>query len=481
MAADLAARPRRRVHRLVALAVAVILPAAIATPAADAITTATLTRYPYLTDVVGSNATVNWATSGSAISGYATYGTVASGNCDAARVTATKTHITVNGVGEYQWKAQLPVAPDTAYCYRVFNGATPTIDVLGGDPSPQFRSQLPAGSAQPFTFDVFGDWGKTTATGNHDQANLMAQIAASGARFALAVGDTGYPAGSQKSYGDLLQTGDDISAVFGPLFWKVPGASIPLFNADGNHAPTSTYLINWPQDHAVASSGGTYAMQNYCCLNGTKSADYASAWYAFDAGNARFYVLDAAWQGSNSGTVTPYEDDYDYHWTASSPEYQWLQGDLAAHPSQLKFAVFHYPLYSDQSTEKSDTFLQGPGSLEGLLARNGVAMAFNGHAHVYQRTRPNGSGSLISYITGGGGAQLQSMGGHGCSAVNAYGLGWKDPTGPGSSCGDASIPATRDRVFHFLRVTVNGSTVTVAPTDELGRTFDVQTYEFSGP
>jgi chitodextrinase len=33
-------------------------------------------------------------------------------------------------------------------------------------------------------------------------------------------------------------------------------------------------------------------------------------------------------------------------------------------------------------------------------------------------------------------------------------------------------------VFHFLLVTVDGSTVTVTPTDELGRTFDVQTYRF---
>jgi hypothetical protein len=33
-------------------------------------------------------------------------------------------------------------------------------------------------------------------------------------------------------------------------------------------------------------------------------------------------------------------------------------------------------------------------------------------------------------------------------------------------------------VFHFLLVTVSGSQVTVAPTDEPGRTFDVKTYTF---
>ena len=35
-------------------------------------------------------------------------------------------------------------------------------------------------------------------------------------------------------------------------------------------------------------------------------------------------------------------------------------------------------------------------------------------------------------------------------------------------------------MFHFLLVTVNGSQVTVTPTDELGRTFDAQTYTFGG-
>jgi len=33
-------------------------------------------------------------------------------------------------------------------------------------------------------------------------------------------------------------------------------------------------------------------------------------------------------------------------------------------------------------------------------------------------------------------------------------------------------------VYHFLLVTVSGTTVTVTPTDEYGRTFDVVTYHF---
>jgi len=38
------------------------------------------------------------------------------------------------------------------------------------------------------------------------------------------------------------------------------------------------------------------------------------------------------------------------------------------------------------------------------------------------------------------------------------------------------VPTDDAQVYHFLKVTVQGTSVTVAPTDSLGRTFDVQTY-----
>ena len=113
--------------------------------------------------------------------------------------------------------------------------------------------------------------------------------------------------------------------------------------------------------------------------------------------------------------------DYAYRWQQNSPEYQWLQNDLQTHPSQLKFAIFHYPLYVDNATEPSDTFLQGPNSLEGLLTANGVNMVFNGHAHLYERNNPTSDG-LVSYVTGGGGAKPEPIS-H-CKPYDAYGIGW---------------------------------------------------------
>jgi hypothetical protein len=472
----------RRLRRSTVLALVggIALAAVVVPVPSAAAANASLTRYPYLTDVVGQYATVNWATARtSAVSGWVKWGQAGVESCTAHSTSATKTSMTVNSIAQYQWKATLPLQPNTRYCYRIYLGSAPQVDLLGSDPSPEFVTQLPAGDTAPFTFAVFGDWGQANAGGaNPDQANLLRQLAGSGARFAAATGDTGYPNGSQTNYGDLQQSARNISGVFGPQFWAVPGASLPLFSAVGNHSPDATFILNWPHAQAAAGSGGRYTTETYCCLNGTISKSYASAWYAFDAGVARFYVLDAAWGESNLGTGSAYQNDHDYHWAETSAEYQWLQNDLATHPSPLKFAIFHYPLYSDQSTETSDTYLRGAASLEGLLNRYGVDIAFTGHGHVYQRNLKPGPDSLVTYVTGGGGAQLQSIGGLGCSSTDAYGIGWKDPDGAGSACGGAPVPGSRDRVFHFLLVKVDGTRVTVTPTDELGRTFDAVTYDF---
>ena len=442
-----------------------------------------LKRYPYLTDLVGSSVIVNWATDLSAQSAVVKWGQVGSESCTANTTTATRTFIFVNGVSEYQWKAQLTgLAPDAAYCYRVYFGASPQTDLLDSDPSPTFRTQVPAGSPEPFKFAVFADWTQVDDPSgqNPHQSNVIAQVAASGARFAIAAGDNAPQTGSQKNYGDLYQTGANTSVVFGPSFWKVAGASLPLFPTLGNHDHNnSTMLVNWPQDTAVSTSGGRYTTDTYCCLNGTESAEYPSAWYAFDAGLARFYVLDAAWQNSNVGSANLYKNDYDYHWAPGTPQYEWLANDLAAHPRALKFAFFHFPMYSDQSSNSSDTYLQGASSLEGLLKQHEVTAAFSGHSHNYQRNSAP-PGGIPTHVTGGGGGNLESIGIGGCSALNVFGIGWSNQRDVGSACGSAPVPEAKDRVHHFLLVSVNGTSVTVTPTDELGRTFDPVTYNTAG-
>ncbi len=160
-------------------------------------------------------------------------------------------------------------------------------------------------------------------------------------------------------------------------------------------------------------------------------------------------------------------------WAPGTPQYQWLVADLAAHPSVLKFAIFHYPLLSDNPNEATDTYLLGNSSLEGLLKQNGVDIAFTGHSHIYERNLPSAAG-IVNYITGGGGATIGTLGT--CSSLDAYAIKF---TTTGKACGSAPVPTSAAQVYHFLKVTVSGTNVTVTPINSLGQSFDVRNYVFS--
>src|SRR5207245_10762480 len=97
----------------------------------------------------------------------------------------------------------------------------------------------------------------------------------------------------------------------------------------------------------------------------------------------------------------------------------WRVMYLANYTADRTLALWHYPLYSDSSTDPSDTYLDGSTNLEGVLASNVVNIVFNGHAHDYERNYPQIAGSpMLSYVTGGGGAALGSVSRHG--SFDAY-------------------------------------------------------------
>jgi hypothetical protein len=423
-----------------------------------------LLRYPYTSEAVGNSATLNWGTDRSQSTGSATWGAVSNGTCTPSNsVPATKVAITVGSTSEYQWSARLAFPGSGTYCYRTQLGTT---DLLGPDPSPQVKTAAAPGS--PFSFAVVGDFGQAT-TG---EANVMSQIGASSASFVVSTGDTDNTGGSDTDYGDLTQ-----GNVFPSAYLPKVG-SRPIFAAQGNHGFTTNlpYLQNFPAPIAAQSSGGRNLQESYCCISTMSGAqNYASSWYAFDWGGARFYVLEAAWADGQGG----YQGDFLAHWNGAvsgcgpcGAELAWLKSDLAAHATTpIKFAFFHYPLYADNGGEPSDTYVDGANGLEGLLADNSVDIVFNGHAHQYERNYPQIAGKpLVSYVTGGGGATLGSI--SGCSAFDAYAIG------SGSSC-HAPKPTSDAHVYEYLLVTVNGGQVTVTPTDSTGQAFDQQTYSYA--
>ena len=486
-------RPRRAGLGLIAAASTFASILLAAAPQASA-ASSTLMRYPYLTDLTTTSVQVTFDTSTKVASaaGAVQWGTPSGATgCTLTGKSASSTNNTVNapitvaGVTEYQTSVRITgLAAGTTYCYRIYTGGTAPVDLLDTDAAPRFTTLPTSG---PFTFGVLGDWGDDTIAGGLNQKNLDAQIAASGVRFAVSTGDIAYDTGNQTNYGNLVATGAGVSEVFGPDYWKVPGASTPLFATTGNHGRSTTFLQNWKQAATVAASGGKYAMETYSGIDGTTAASYPSVWYAFDAGGARFYILEADWNDTNVGTAPggAYQVDRDYHWQPTSPEYQWLKADLESHSNSLKFAFFHYPLRADSATEGSDLYLQNDpdapssiASLEGLLANNGVDLAFNGHAHIYQRNIAP-PGGVTSYVTGGGGAKVSPVTKNRCSTTDAYAIGWSYSSAAGSACGAAPTPTSDAQVYHFLKVSVSGTTVTVTPTDSTGATFDPVTYDFT--
>ena len=277
--------------------------------------------------------------------------------------------------------------------------------------------------------------------------------------------------------------------MFGPSYWAIPGESIPYFAISGNHGLNSTFISNWPESATAAAAGGEYGMYPYPSIDGANAASYPTSYYAFSTGGVRFYMLDAAWGDTNTGTATggtcgsnckAYQVDHDAHWTATSPEYTWLQQDLAAHPGGLKLAFFHYPLYTSNATQVSDPYLDNlpgsSGSLEQLLASNGVGLAFNGHAHIYERNVAT-PGGVTNYVAGNGGAAAEPV--SKCGTTDAYAVGWSYSSAKGSACGSATAPGSDAQVYHFLKVTVSGTSVTVTPVNASGGTFDAQTYNFA--
>jgi fibronectin type 3 domain-containing protein len=522
-----------------AVVAALLLTSAVvpATEAAGA--TPVLARYPYLTDLTSSSVAVTWATTSLDSSpGVVTFG-VAGSNCLGSVVSAVKAPSTYTAFGEtkpyYQHTVQLTtLAPSTTYCYRVFSGTTAPGTPLLSEP-PQFPTTFttlpPVGSAASFSFDVLGDWGETSLTNNtplgtynsyqdalESQLAATARLANNPATFAVSTGDIAYSGGTASNYGDLNHPADgaggaaEQSNVFDARYWAKVGGSLPLYATSGNHGRNNTFFSTWPTPTNVQASGGAYtATAAYPSVDGLPAGNYPSDWYAFNVANVRFYILDGDWtdlsQASyptlgtacRNGSCPSYQAERDLHWQQTSAEYQWLshdlQGDVSARgASALRVAFFHYPLRVDQNnyTTQQDVYLQnsaanptgGATSLEALLSASHVNLAFNGHAHLYQRNVPP-AGGVISYVTGGGGGVPTNVAPtSACSSTDAYARGWDPTHAVGSSCGAPAgggtvKPTAVAQVYHFLKVTVSGTDITVSPTDSTGLVFDQVTYHFA--
>ena len=142
---------------------------------------------------------------------------------------------------------------------------------------------------------------------------------------------------------------------------------------------------------------------NHEYTNGVKGAGYFDYWdnipnyYSYDAGGWHFISLNA---NTSKIGVAP-----------GSPQYIWLQQDLAANAQSCTIAYYHEPLFNI-GPEGSTT---GMSSIWALLAQYKVPIVINGHDHDYQRWVPlDGSGNpspngITEFVVGTAGHGLQKF------------------------------------------------------------------------
>jgi hypothetical protein len=80
----------------------------------------------------------------------------------------------------------------------------------------------------------------------------------------------------------------------------------------------------------------------------------------------------------------------------------WLDEELKASGAKWKIPFFHHPLYSSGGRHGSDVRLRR--TLEPMFLQNGVSVVFQGHDHMYERTKPQNG---ITYFVVGSGGKLR--------------------------------------------------------------------------
>ena len=228
----------------------------------------------------------------------------------------------------------------------------------------------------------------------------------SGARFAVTTGDNAYDVGQPEGLRrPRTRPAPTRARVFGPNFWKVPGASMPLFPTLGNHGSTTT-----PAPRQLAAGHGgrdlrrplpdrdlllpeRHDVERTTRAPGTRSTPATRAsTCSTPPGTTR-----------NSGTADVYKNDYDYHWAPGSDQYQWLAERPRHPPAAAQVRLLALPAVLGQPGRGLGPLPPGRQQPRRPSQAYSVTLGFSGHAHFYQRFNAP-AGGIPTYATGGGGA-----------------------------------------------------------------------------
>jgi predicted MPP superfamily phosphohydrolase len=199
-------------------------------------------------------------------------------------------------------------------------------------------------------FAIMGDWG----SGNSDGIGLAKQMCEAHRRTPLdlvvGAGDNIYPNGSGRYF----------ARNFEQPFASLIRDNVKFYTVLGNHD-----VEDGRQDQL------SYPLFNMAGAN----------YYIISRGNGLvdFFMLDST--------------------DISNTQVSWLENSLRTSRARWKVAVFHHPIYSSGTKHGSNMKLRK--TLEPIFTRYSVQVAFSGHDHIYERTKPQQG--IQYFVTGAGG------------------------------------------------------------------------------
>jgi hypothetical protein len=267
------------------------------------------------------------------------------------------------------------LAPGGRFAYRVGRGSEALFEA-------ESRARVPAGT--PHRVAVIGD----IAAGTSAASKVAWRIAREKPDLLVVTGDIVYSRGRISEYAERffpVYNADDASPDRGaPVLRTTLSAAAP-----GNHDlsmrdlglfPDSlAYFLAWsqPLNGPLTDPDGLNVpnLQGPLDLRAAYRAAAGPTYprmanFSFDSGDVHWTVLDA----------NPYVD-----WTDATLR-DWVARDLAsARPGAWRLVAFHQPGFNSSVAHSHEQQMR---LIADVFEHGGVAVAFGGHVHQYQRTKP---------------------------------------------------------------------------------------------
>ena len=401
----------------------------------------------------------------------------------------------------------LTAIPSTGYTFSGWGGAcSGTVPCVVGVSSAtsvtaSFSAVVAGSTTGPFTFLAYGDSRSGNGCdGNAVHMSLVSRMVNEPASLMFNLGDmvTGYDKST-----NWIQRGDcpsdaskgSLKEIIAPLQNKTPAPGLPAFYFPvmGNHddnwgdgwypdkfgngfcdvfSPSTLGIKNHTQQSYFLDKSGRVPrftdaqFYSLACSKTDQSVYSTYMYYSFDFKNTHFVVLrlnndyfNLEECGGGCSDPANYDQYYNKH------QLDWLKSDLALAGGrsdiQNVVVLLHAPVFTGSWGHAAN--VSWP-TLSKLFSANGkVKMVLQGHNHVYERSvpiyastaSPNGvrddQKGTIYTTTGGGGSAV-----HGFNSMSP-------------------LNVVQNTEFHYLRIDVNGSSMSVNAVRPDGSVFDSYT------